>query len=55
MTQPKPKNLDVTTESESKASEHPHPGDKPESIVEPPPAVTRQEAAKEIKKRKPKK
>jgi hypothetical protein len=53
--QPKNQNLSKTSESESKNSEKPIPGDKPESIVEPPAEVTKQKAAKQIKKQKLKK
>jgi hypothetical protein len=45
---PSPKNTNTsrTTESDSKAGEKPIPGEKPEGIVEPPAAKTREEAAK---------
>lgn len=52
MPQTNPTNLTETSESESKASEKPHPGDKPEVIVEPPAAKTKEEAKKEERKRK---
>jgi hypothetical protein len=52
--QPKNQNLTKTSESESKSSETPLPGDKPEGIVEPPATATKEKAAKEIKKRRKK-
>jgi len=42
---------DVTTESGSKASEKPHPGDKMDTVIEKPAAKTREEAAKALKER----
>jgi hypothetical protein len=48
---PKNQNLEKTSESESKASEKPIPGEKPEGIVEPPASATREKAAKEQKRR----
>jgi hypothetical protein len=53
MNEPKPSNVTETTESESKASETPIPGDKPEGIVEKPAAKTREEAAKKLKIEQP--
>ena len=46
-------NVTTSTESESKASEHPVPGDKPEAVVEQP-KRTKEAAAKAVKQRQKK-
>lgn len=56
MTEPKSQppnvNIDVTTESESKASENPHPTGRQEVVVEPPAEKTKQAVREAIKETK---